>query len=668
MNPFPPELDVNSAISPVLAYQLVTDTLPADLQEQPRFVLWNYECVNGQYKKIPRIPGKPREYANASNPSTWGEYGEAMRSVMNGVAEGIGFVLGDGFVGVDLQECIDPTKAKDASDAAKEIVRQLDSYAEISPSGRGIKIIMRGEIPPGRRRKAGVHFYGSGHYFALTGQHIASTPLSIEERSALLADLHERLFAEGFESGDRDLTQDGLALELGDIWRDTARFVAHWGRWLFYGGQRWLMDEQLEHMTRSRGFLRDKAETVEKWAEGRAAKMGAKDGEKLRTWAKTTGVSLRSAQTVAQVVGLARSNSEQVASVAQWDSDPWALGTPKGVVDLRTGELRSARPEDYITKSCAVAPASQGTVASLWHKFLSRITDNDEEIQLYLQRFVGYALTGDTREHAFAFGHGKGANGKSVFLATIKGLMGDYACSIPTEMLVVSKNERHPTELARLRGARLAIGNETEQGTRWAESRIKSLTGGDPIAARFMREDFFEFQPSFKLFVVGNHRPSLRGVDEAMRRRLHFVPFGVTIPADERDPLLTEKLRAEYPAILRWAIDGCLAWQEQGLNPPPGILSATGQYFEAEDSFSQWMEECVERDPQAFCPAGSLFTSWKTWAERAGEFTGSQKKFSQTMAEVGFSPKKSGGVRGFGGVRINPSTAMQSDLLEPWQR
>jgi putative DNA primase/helicase len=453
---------------------------------------------------------------------------------------------------------------------------------------------------------------------------------------ALVHDIRKAARRAPVDSG-RDMTQDGLALDLGDRWTD-ARYVEGWGSWLFHDGVVWRFDQTLMHMTRARAFLRRYAETL---------------GPEFDVKAK----ELRRADTVARVVALARSNPAQAATVAQWDSDDWLLGTPAGTVDLRTGELRDPRPEDYITKTTAVAPASPGTAAPLWSRVLERIAANDAELQEYLQRYFGMGLTGCIREHVFAFGHGAGANGKSLTLNTIKAIMGEYALVIPTEMLMVSTGDRHPTELARLRGVRLAIGSETEEGKRWAESRIKSLTGGEPIAARFMRQDFFEFTPKFKLFLVGNHRPSLRGVDEAMRRRLHLVPFTVTIPPDERDPELPEKLRAEWPAILRWMIDGCLAWQRHGLQPPDVVRAATDAYLTAEDAISLWLEECAEIQPDAWEATGSLFASWRRWTERSGEFTGTQKRFAQILQERGFEAKRQGGtgLRGYRGIRLTPT-------------
>jgi putative DNA primase/helicase len=435
------------------------------------------------------------------------------------------------------------------------------------------------------------------------------------------------------------LSQDALALDLGEQWKDSARYVAAWGRWTFYRDDAgvWRMDETLEHMTRARAFLRDVADSLGPEFDGPAK-------------------ALRKADTVAKVVSLARSNPAQVATVGQWDADPWVLGTPGGVVDLRTGELRPSRPDDYITKSTAVAPAPEGTPTPLWSAFLDRITDGDRALQTYKQRLAGYALTGTIREHVFAFGHGTGANGKGVELNTYNAIWGDYALTIPTEMLMVSNTDRHPTELARLRGVRLAIGSETEQGKRWAEARIKSLTGGDPVAARFMRQDYFEFEPQFKLYVVGNHRPSLRGVDEAMRRRLHLVPYTVTIPEGERDPELSDRLEAEWPAILRWAIDGCLAWQREGLNPPAIVRAATDEYLEGEDAVALWLEDSADLDPNAWEPAGSLFASWKRWTDRTGEFAGTQKRFGHVLQERGFEQKRgTGGIRGYRGIRLQPN-------------
>ena len=249
-----------------------------------------------------------------------------------------------------------------------------------------------------------------------------------------------------------------------------------------------------------------------------SAECNGKKGEKA---------ALASAKTVSAIERLAKSDRRIAATIDQWDADPWLLNTPDGVVDLRTGTLRAHRASDYMTKITVAGP---GGACPIFLRFLDRITGSDPELVAYLRRALGYALTGITREHALFFGYGTGANGKSVLLSTVAGILGDYHKTAPIETFTASNVDRHPTDLAMLRGARLVTATETEEGRQWAESRIKTLTGGDRVSARFMRQDFFEFTPQFKLFIAGNHRPGLRSVDEAIRRRFHLVPFAVTIP------------------------------------------------------------------------------------------------------------------------------------------
>jgi putative DNA primase/helicase len=265
---------------------------------------------------------------------------------------------------------------------------------------------------------------------------------------------------------------------------------------------------------------------------------------------------------------------------------------------------------------------------------------------------AGYSLTGITSEHALFFLYGTGANGKSVFLATLSGLLGDYAKTAPASSFTATVGEQHPTDLAGLRGARFVTAVETEEGARWAESKIKSLTGGDKIAARFMRCNFFEFLPEFKLMIAGNHKPRLGSVDEAIRRRLHLVPFTVTIPESERDIRLSEKLRSEWGGILQWAIDGCLAWQEEGLKPPAIVLDATAKYLAAEDSIGCWIEDHCLKDARRWSACGSLFADWIAWCKENGVREGSQKQFAQNLETHGFVSLRRREARGFAGVGL----------------
>jgi putative DNA primase/helicase len=219
------------------------------------------------------------------------------------------------------------------------------------------------------------------------------------------------------------------------------------------------------------------------------------------------------------------------------------------------------------------------------------------------------------------------------------------------ETFTASHFDRHPAELAMLRGARLVTATETEEGKSWAESKIKALTGGDKISARFMRQDFFEFTPQFKLLIAGNSKPHLKDVNEAMRRRLHLLPFDVTIPADEVDPRLGEKLEAEWPGILAWAIEGCRAWNEVGLGMPDKVRAATDEYLEEEDSIGKWIGECCELGPQDWTSASDLFKSWEAWATARGEWVGKMKTLSQKL-KTRLTPARHSKANGFGGIRI----------------
>lgn len=268
----------------------------------------------------------------------------------------------------------------------------------------------------------------------------------------------------------------------------------------------------------------------------------------------------------------------------------------------------------------------------------------------FLQRWCGYCLTGSTEEHAFAFIHGPGGNGKSVFLNAVAGIMGEYAATSAMETFAEARNDRHSTELAMLKGARLVTASETEQGRGWAEAKVKAITGGDPITARFMRQDNFTFRPQFKLMIAGNHAPSLRNVDEAMRRRLNILPF-VVKPA-QPDPHLESKLCEEWPQILAWMIAGCLEWQANGLRRPDAVAGATDRYFADQDMFGQWLDEQCECAPDKWELPTPLFRAWCEFARGAGEQAGSQKDFKSALERRGIIGGKSNGLRIYRGVSL----------------
>ena len=448
----------------------------------------------------------------------------------------------------------------------------------------------------------------------------------------------------------RPFSDDALALRFAELHANDLRYVADWSRWLRYDGKRWQFDNTLAVFDSARVICRAAADECNKT---RLAK------------------ELVSAKTVAAVERLARSDRGLAATTDQWDADLWLLNTPAGVIDLRTGSMRPHRVEDYLIHMTAVAPAGE---CPLWHSFLNRVTGDDGALQQYLARMCGYALTGLTLEHALFFFYGKGANGKTTFVKAVAGILEDYHRTAPIETFSASHTDRHPTELADLRGARLVTANETEEGRRWAESRINILTGGDRISARFMRQDLFEFTPQLKLVISGNHKPSLRSVTEAARRRFNLIPFTVTIPEQERDKDLGDKLKAEWPGILQWMIDGCVDWQERGLAPPEIITAATTAYLDAQDIVATWLDECCELDANTWERSQTLFASWKAFAERSGHFVGDTKTFRDRLdGRNGIWHRLEPGSKraGYQGVRLKPpeqppEDPYYSNLADKW--
>jgi P4 family phage/plasmid primase-like protien len=324
---------------------------------------------------------------------------------------------------------------------------------------------------------------------------------------------------------------------------------------------------------------------------------------------------------------------------------------------------REQRPEDYCTKATTV-DANPNADCSLWRAFLLRIMGGDQAMVDYLQRVCGYCLTGLVTEHVMFFCYGTGANGKSTFAGVITGILGTgpsgYAAVAPISTFTASSQEQHPTDLAMLQGVRCVIAQETEEGRSWATAKLKMMTGGDPITARFMRQDFFTYTPQFKIMILGNHKPALHNVDEAIRRRFHLIPFTVTIPEAERDPKLPEKLKAEHPAILAWMIEGCLKWQEQGLNPPAKVLDATTAYLADEDSVGAWMAECCLTGKGFYDTLVNLFASWKAWTAANGEGPGQRKQFAKALdARPELHRRKQPGTAraGWDGVLVKPPPA-----------
>ena len=435
-------------------------------------------------------------------------------------------------------------------------------------------------------------------------------------------------------------SEDNLAQRFSEKYAEDFRHVKVWGTWLRWQDHHWVRD----HKDTVREAIRLLLCEAVNWEAGLVM---PESGRR----------KINSIHMVKAVETFSQFNPLMAASADQWDANPWLLSTPDGTIDLKTGELRESRRSDYQLQTTAVTP-SDGPCPT-WLKFLDTVMDHDQDLISYLQRLMGYALTGLTIEQNLAFFYGTGGNGKGVFLSTIRAILGEYATIAAMSTFTESKMDRHPTDVAGLQGARLVMAQETEEGRRWAESLIKSLTGGDPIKARFMRQDYFEFIPKFKLVFAGNHKPALRSVDEAMRRRMHIVPWVVTIPACDRDPFLTDKLRAEHSAILRWIVEGCKEWQEIGLMPPAKILEATDEYMDAEDALATWLEENCTIAPEQCCPSKEAYQNYVEWCEKAKEFPWSHKRLISNLIARGMKSLKLNGIRSITGIGLKPVIPVQ---------
>ena len=426
------------------------------------------------------------------------------------------------------------------------------------------------------------------------------------------------------------ITEDSAAQRFASLYADRLRYCHDAGAWFEWDGAIW---------------RQNRTGLAFQWARELARELVEKEPDRIRYVSSKTSFA-------AGVERFARGEQCLAVTSANWNRDPFLLGTPGGTVDLRTGQLAASDPRDGITRSTAVTPGIKAD-CPIWLRFLHETTGGDLGLIRFLQQFLGYSLTGEVKEHALLFGYGPGGNGKSVLLNTAARIVSDYATTAAMDTFAASGSDKHPTDLAMLLGARLVTASETEEGRAWAEARIKQITGGDPITARFMRRDFFTFNPTFKLFIVGNHKPVLRNVDEAARRRFCIVPFTYKPTRPDRD--LEAKLKDEWPAILRWMIEGCLDWQRFGLIRPQVVLDATAEYFGAQDVVGQFLDEECDCEPGNMHKtvfAGELFSAWSTFAKAAGETAGSQKAFADVLERRGIERHRTKHARLYRGVKL----------------
>ena len=418
------------------------------------------------------------------------------------------------------------------------------------------------------------------------------------------------------------------------------RYCYPWNKWLVWTGARWERDES--------GRVHKLAKDTVRGIYGEAA--AAEDEDRRKALAKHARDS-ESESKIRAMLELAK--PEVPVAPDKLDAAPWLLNAPNGTVDLRSGELREHRREDLVTKMAGVE-YRPGAHAPTWEAFLGRALPG-EELRGFVQRAAGYSATGDTSEQCMLINHGAGANGKSTFHEALAAALGDYAMRTPTEMLMSKRGGGVPNDVARLKGARFVSASETEEGRRLAESLIKDLTGQDTISARFMRGEFFDFRPTHKLWLSTNHKPEIRGTDNAIWRRIRLVPWAVSIPPAEQDRKLPAKLRAELAGVLAWVVEGCLEWRRAGLQAPDEVRRATGAYRSEMDVIGAFLRDECEIGQDFKATLKAVYARYEEWCEEGGERAESKRKFNARLTERGqFEDRRSGpgGLREWHGLRL----------------
>ena len=447
------------------------------------------------------------------------------------------------------------------------------------------------------------------------------------------------LVTEGDIGGWCDKSDLGNARLLVKLHGDKIRHCHPWGKWLVWDGQRWKIDEC--------GAIDRLAKDVadRRWREA-LEDVGDED-------AMLFAVKSASAERISAMVKLARTEPGIAVMPGELDNNAWLLNCVNGTVDLKTGLLRPQERADLITKLCPTAfhPDAE---SYWWDRFLEAIYGGTQALVDFCRRYFGYSVTGDVREQILLILWGSGSNGKSTLLnALFSTLGGDYTLKAVSDLLLTKKQESHPTERADLFGRRLVVCVETGDGRVLNEPLIKELTGGDPIRARRLYENFWEFMPSHKAALCTNHKPRVRGTDHAMWRRLALLPFEVRFwnpdkgetgpPGLKQDKLLPEKLATEAEGILAWLIRGCIEWQRDGLKMPSEVMLATSEYQQSEDAVALFIaEKCIVADA---CRerASTLYEAYREWSEATGEHPLNQRKFGESMTGKGFERDMSNG-------------------------
>ena len=730
--------------------------IPTDLIESPHWVVWRWEQRSGKWTKPPyTAQGRP---ASSTDPSTWCTFSEAMEAAVRLHAAGVGYVLSadDDLIGIDLDHCIDGDGV--IAGWASETVAALDSYAELSPSGTGLRVFVRGTLPPEGRKRGNIEIYDRERYLTVTGRRLPSAAATINRRQGAIDALHARTFpatpraptvapnvtalsrsdadilslahnarngsrfaalwlgdtsaylsaseadaalvamlgfwcqgdagqvdrlfrgsglmrpkwderhgaasygvntiagtlavvherytpgrtaltpqpapngAEpamleteaGDEPTDYPLTDAGNGELLANLYGDILRYDHLRGRWLLWQGHHWAADQDgaVQRLGKdgARERLRRAADIPDTHAMRRAIAWAVQSENKGR---------------IDAALYMAGREPPLADAGTEWDRDPWLLGVWNGIVDLRSGALRDGRREDRIMTRALVSfdPLAD---CPRWRRFLMEVFSDEADTVEFVQRAIGYSLTGITSEQVLFLMIGKGTNGKSTLQAILRGLLGAYAANTPFATFESSSRGSIPNDLAALAGKRVVTCSESAEQARLNEGRLKAFVHGDDTSARFLNHEFFTYRPAAKLWLASNHRPRVTDDSLGFWRSVLLIPFRRAFDDASKDKGLEATLLGELPGILTWAVEGCIKWQADGLRPPAAVTLATQEYRQDSDPLGEFLAACCEIDPRHSEMLASLWGRYQQWAADQGlpdrEKLG-HKGFSQRLAD-----------------------------------
>lgn len=431
------------------------------------------------------------------------------------------------------------------------------------------------------------------------------------------------------EDDARPTNQKFMLTEMGNAERIVAeyghviRFVNGAG-WFTWDGKRW---------------KEDKSRKVERITSKTLRKLLKSEDEREVKWGKQCEKRAIRMNSIKDMIPLVPAQRED------FDTHPYLMNVENGVIDLKTGELLLHDRDLMLTKLTNIE-YKKGADCPNWKAFLESIFkdekgETDFELIDFIQKSIGYSLTSDISEQVMFFLYGGGRNGKSTFINTVKSLLGDYAKQTNSETFIKKKNDNGASnDIARLAGARFVSAVESEEGQQLSEGLVKQITGGEPITARFLRQEFFEFQPEFKVFFTTNHKPIIKGIDEGIWRRVRMIPFTVTIPKESIDRKLPEKLSMEISGILNWAIEGCLKWQKEGLGEPKSIKEATNNYKEEMDIIEPFIVDMCFLNPLAKIEAKELYAAYSRWCDNEGEIALKNRTFYRLLENKSIHKKR----------------------------